>query len=526
MAPRRLWRPVLRALPRWLPLLAPMLAPLLGPAPAAAAAPEPAAGPATLALQPCRLRGVPTEVLCGWLPRPLDPAAPQGTQIRLRVAVLPALARHKRPDPVVILAGGPGQSAVALADVVLERHRRLNQRRDIVLVDQRGTGESAPLQCPDERHLPMAEQLDEAASMRRLAACRDALAALPHGDLRHYTTPVAMQDLEAVRQALGIARWNLVGASYGTRAGLAYLRQFPGSVRRAVLDGLAPPDMVLPASFSPDNQAALDTLLAACAAEPGCQAAYPRLAAQWRSLLDSLPRPVSLRHPMTGRRETVTLTRSHVLRAVRAPLYVPALSSAVPAAIAAAAAGEFDALGALAAALGSQRPALRLAIGMHHAVVCSEDLPRLEAGQATDAPGRDFAELDRDLYRAACAGWPRAAVPPAFYTLPPARTPVLLLSGGADPVTPPRHGERVGKALGAQARHVVVPAAGHGVLGLPCVRDAAHRFLDAETDAEALAVPMDCAATMPRPLAYVPPDPARPPAPKPAPQSVPKEATR
>ena len=485
-------------------------------APAAAAAlaapmspPGAHAAAAPFRLEPCRLRGVPTEVLCGWLPRPLDPAAPQGTQIRLRVAVLPALARHKRPDPVVLLAGGPGQSAIGLADVVLERHRRLNQRRDIVLVDQRGTGESAPLTCPDERHLPMAEQLDEAAGLRRLAACREALEQLPHGDLRHYTTPVAMQDLDAVRQALGVARWNVIGASYGTRAGLDYLRQFPGSVRRAVLDGLAPPDMVLPASFSTDSQAALDALLAACAAEPGCERQFPQLAAQWRRLVESLPRRVELRHPMTGRRETVTLTRTHLLRAVRAPLYVPALASALPAAIAAAAGGEFDALGALAGALGGDRPGQRLAVGMHHAVVCSEDLPRL-GGVGSDPPGRDYATLDRTHYQAACTGWPRATVPAAFYSLPAAPVPVLLLSGGADPATPPRHGERVARALGAQARHVVVPAAGHGVLSLPCMRRAAHEFLDAETDAQALKLPMDCARDTPRPLAYVPPDPARP----------------
>jgi len=483
---------------------------LAGP-PAHATPPGQAAGPpgaaAPLELAPCRLRGVPTEVLCGWLPRPLDPAAPQGAQIRLRVAVLPALARHKRPDPVVVLAGGPGQSAIALADVVLERHRRLNQRRDIVLVDQRGTGESAPLACPDEHHLPLAEQLDEAAGLRRLAACREALEKLPHGRLRHYTTPVAMQDLEAVRQALRVARWNLIGASYGTRAGLDYLRQYPQAVRRAVLDGLAPPDMALPASFSTDGQAALDALLAACAAEPGCQHHYPQLAARWRSLVDSLPRRVELRHPMTGRRETVTLTRAHVLRAVRAPMYVPALASALPAAITSAAEGEFDALGALAGAVGGQRPGMRLAVGMHHAVVCSEDLPRLD--RATDPPGRDYAMLDRAHYQAACDSWPRAAVPAAFYTLPKAPVPVLLLSGGADPVTPARHGERVARALGAQARHVVVPAAGHGVLSLPCMRQAAHAFIDAETDAQALALPMDCARQTPRPLAYVPPDPAR-----------------
>jgi pimeloyl-ACP methyl ester carboxylesterase len=454
------------------------------------------------ALAPCRLAGVQHEVLCGSIERPLDPAAPSGTRIEVHYAVLPALARHKKPDPVFFFAGGPGQSAIELAGTLSRGLARLGQRRDLVLIDQRGTGRSAPLECkPTPPTAPLAEGQPE-RQFARLEACRAALAQLPHGDLRHYTTWVAMQDADAVRRALGAERINLVGASYGTRAALEYLRQFPQAVRRVVLDGVAPPDMVLPAAFSTDNQAALDALFAACAQEPACAMRHPRLRDDWARLLAGLPREAVLAHPVTGAPERLTITRDMVLALVRAPLYVPALAAALPLAVGAAAEGRFEALAGLAAAVGGGGRRLALAEGMHMSVVCSEDLPRLE--RSADAPGADFGAGFAALYRRVCAGWPRGAVPEAFYALGAAPAPALLLSGGADPATPPRHGERVARALGPAARHVVVPHAGHGLMFLPCLRDVVFRFIDMPDAAAAAAAEADCARALPRPGVFVP----------------------
>jgi TAP-like protein len=144
----------------------------------------------------------------------------------------------------------------------------------------------------------------------------------------------------------------------------------------------------------------------------------------------------------------------------------------------------------------------RLASGMHFSVVCAEDMPRLESG--ADPPGPDFGHGFADLYRRVCDGWPRGSVPPAFYRVPASPAPVLVLSGGLDPATPPRHGERVATALGANARHLIVPNAGHGVMGLGCMRDVLYRFVDAVTDADALKVDATCAAAIPRPPAFQP----------------------
>lgn len=462
-----------------------------------------AAGPA-----PCRVDGLPHEALCGSLERVLDPARADGPRFQLHYVVVPALARRKLPDPVFLLAGGPGQSAISLAAQLMPVFARLNNRRDIVFVDQRGTGRSAPLDCDEPREAALADAADPAKQLQRLAQCRERLMRLPYvkreADLGFFTTTLAMQDLDAVRQALGAERINLVGASYGTRAALEYQRQFPQAVRRSVLDGVAPPDMVLPVSAGADAQAALDALFSACSTESACTRQWPTLRTQWDALLASLPRVVTVADPLSGRPESFTLSRDLLLGAVRAPLYVPTLAAGLPAAIVAAAEGRFEPLAALAGVL-SRRGGPQLYTGMHFSVICAEDAPRIAGAAST--PARDFGNGLAPLYEQACANWPRAAVPEAFYKVGAAATPVLLLAGGLDPATPPRHAKRVADALGAQARLVLVPHAGHGLLGSGCVPDLLYRFVDARDEAQALAIDAACITGIPRPPAFVPPMP-------------------
>lgn len=450
------------------------------------------------ALTPCRLNGLELEARCGRLARPLDPAQPQGAQIDVHFAVLPALARNKHADPVVFFAGGPGQSAIELAGPLSRLLARFAYRRDIVLIDQRGTGRSAALMCADVApDTPLRDSADPARQAQRLRECGERLQSLPHGDLRHYATSTAMADADAVRRALGVRQWNLIGASYGTRAALEYLRLHPNAVRRLVLDGVAPPDMRLPLVSAADAQAVFDALLRWCASDSDCRSRHPRLQQSWRTLLDSLPREVRVTHPLSGRTETLTLTRAMLFGLLRVPLYSPALSSALPVAIEEAAGGRFDALVGLASAVGAGR----LAEGMHLSVICSEDSVDADA----DASSTDFGAGLAPLYRQVCAAWPRAAVSAAFYQLTPTQVPALLLSGALDPVTPPRHADRVARALGGSARQVVVPNAGHGVLGLGCMDQVVFRFIDAGSDAEALQVDAACAQGLPRPALFVPP---------------------
>ncbi len=453
-------------------------------------------------LKPCRLRGVEHEALCGVVTRPLDPARPQGVQIDIHYAVLPALARNKKPDPVFFFAGGPGQSAMAIAPAVGAMLGRFSNRRDIVLIDQRGVGKSAPLVCEaDDPARPLAEQFDMQRMRQQQAQCFDKLKALPYGDLRLFTTTIAMADAEAVRAALGAEKINLIGGSYGTRAVLEYQRQFPQRVRRAVIDGVAPPDMVLPAAVSADNQAALDALFSACEKDSACNAREAQLAPRWRTLLASLPRAVTLVHPLTGNSETFQLTREMLLGMVRGPLYAPVLAAALPSAIGEATRGRFEPLAGVAMSVGGRR-GLQMAAGMHFAVVCAEDFPRVS--RSVDKLGADFGGAFASLYDDACPKIARGSVPDAFYTMPPAPAATLVLSGGIDPVTPPRHGERAAQALGVKAKHVVVPNAGHGVMGIGCMRDVMYRFVDAETDDEALKVDAGCVTGIPRPPMFAP----------------------
>ncbi len=488
-------------------------------------------------LQPCWLDGVAQQVWCGVVPRPIDPAQPRGALIEVHFAVLPALARNRLPDPVFFLAGGPGQSAIDLAGSIGQLLSRLNNRRDLVLVDQRGTGRSAPLACPQPPlTAPMAQAAGPVAQLARLQRCREQLQKLPYGDLRQYTTPIATADLDAVRQQLGAERINLIGGSYGTRAVLEIMRQFPRTVRRAVIDGVAPPDMVLPAAASLDNQGALDAVFDACRAEPACQVRHPALKAAWQALLARLPQDVRVRHPVTGTEEALNVSRELLLGLVRAPLYTPALTRALPQAISEAVAGRFGPLLALSSA-GAPRQRGQIAEGMHFSVICSEDVDpspgsatspdpapdtRTPAAGQRSSPsgarripavarysippqaGADFRDSFASAYAQVCASWPKAALPAGYRKIPPASAATLVLSGGADPVTPPRHAERVVQALGPLARHVVVIQAGHGLLALPCLRDVVYRFIDAETDAEALKVDTGCAAGVPRPPAFVP----------------------
>jgi pimeloyl-ACP methyl ester carboxylesterase len=402
------------------------------------------------------------------------------------------------PDAVFLLAGGPGQSAVSVAGWGQFAFARLNRRRDLVFVDQRGTGLSAPLHCPQLENA--SELIDEEQSLQRARLCMQQLQALPYGDLRQFTTTIAMQDLDAVREAQGYNRINLVGVSYGTRAALEYLRLFPSRVKRLVLDGVVPPDERLPAS---DAQGALDGLFEGCTRDTRCNAAYPDLRGQWQKLLASLPRQVSVIHPRLGSEIQVKLTRGMVVNLVHKSLYLPTTVAGLPYAISQAGQGRYAPLLALSGATDAPSE-VSIAYGMHFSVWCAEEYARLPA-----AGGGDFEQVLDGMYRDVCAQWPRGKIDPAFYTLKPSPVPVLLLNGGIDPVTPSPHGERVAKALGAKALALTVQNYGHGLMSQGgCLREVAYRYLNAKSDEEALKVDTACVRQVPRPLAWQLPLPA------------------
>lgn len=454
----------------------------------------------TAALEPCRLPGIERELKCGSVRMPEDPDAPSGRTIEVRFAVVPAVARNKQSDPVFVLAGGPGQAATRVARLMLPILSELNARRDLVFIDQRGTGGSNALECKfDERTL--AATLEPAQQIALLADCLKALPADP----RQYASWIAVRDFEAVRAQLGAEQVNLWGASYGTRAALEYLRQFPDRVRSAVLDGVAPPDMKLPVSFSIDSDAALKSLVASCAGDERCRSRYPDLEAWIDRLIGRAGDGVDLRvaHPLTGRIESLRLEPSVVASLLRVPLYVPQFGALLPYALAEASRGDYAALIALSASVAGGMNE-NFAIGMHFAVVCAEDLPRVDVAARAQSAQTRFGTAFVDLYEQACRAVPTRPVPAAFYDVSASRVPVLILSGGLDPATPPRHGELVAQRLG-NAKHLVAPHLGHGTSAQACTIQLITRFV---REASFERVDGECLARIPAPGFFVPIEPA------------------
>jgi pimeloyl-ACP methyl ester carboxylesterase len=451
-----------------------------------------------VALSACRLAGVDSPARCGTHEVWENRETKAGRRIRINIAVVPARLRAKDPDPIVIMAGGPGQGAVALAPQVMPLFARLNDSRDIVFIDQRGTGSSNPLDCDDEAEQPLQSLFEDALPERLVARCLADLDADPS----QYVTTIAMEDLEEVRAALGYAQVNLWGGSYGTRAALEYLRRHGDHVRTVVLDGVAPSDMKLPLSFVADGDAALQRLLEACDAETLCRKIYPSLRstiASLRSQLARAPARVAIQDPRTGGRETIQVNENVFLSGLFRPLYVAELASLLPFGISAAATGDFNPL--LAQNLEfADDVSENLSVGMHLSVVCAEDIPRITPADMQALSSSFFGgALVNDFVRA-CRLWPRGKVPEDFYAPVKSDVPVLIFSGGIDPATPPRHGERVAQTL-PNARHLIAPQLGHGVSLHGCAPRLIESFVRKASTAQ---LDGKCLERIPRPLFMMP----------------------
>jgi pimeloyl-ACP methyl ester carboxylesterase len=360
--------------------------------------------------------------------------------------------------------------------------------RDIVLVDQRGTGRSHPLECKTADDTLRAEFPDDPSALARLRECLASYDA----DVRQYTTAIAMDDLEDVRAFLGYERVNLYGASYGTRAALVFLRQHPSRVRTITLDGVAPPDMRLPLFAARDASRALEQVLRDCQNVEGCRDAYPELRSRTVALLARLERApvtVGVRHPRTGRHESVAVTPRVVAGALVAALYAPVTASTIPLLMHRATEDDFAPL--LAMALAGDDTGI--SVGMQLSVLCSEDAGRVDAAAVErEGEGSLFGSHLASGPLAACREWPRGSLPADYFEPVVSDVPALVLSGDLDPVTPPAWGEQVAQHL-AKARHYVASGTGHGVAssvcGLRLVEDFLERASAAGLDAACLSEP-------------------------------------
>lgn len=427
----------------------------------------------TLAFEPCTLAheqlALTVSARCSTLRVPEDRARPDGRMLDLPVAWIPSSAKKPSSDPVVLLAGGPGQSALDAYPMLAAAFQPLLRERDVILVDQRGTGRASTLACPrtvdDPRWQGGADVVDPAAAREIARAC---LAEIGDADPRFYTTSDYVADLEAARRALGVPQFNLVGVSYGTRVALEYLRRHPSGVRTVVLDSVVPPTLILGAEHARNLDAALDRQFARCEADPVCSRSFGSPRAKLDALLARLreaPVEVNYVDPLSGEPRTDKLTAEAVAMVVRLHAYAPQQSALLPMLLSGAAAGRYDVLMAHARmveeALGDM-----ISIGLQLSVSCAEDAPWLRADPADAGTllGTSFV----DFVRAQCEVWPRGRVPGDFHTPVRASQPVLLLSGEFDPVTPARYGEEVARTL-PQSRHLLLRGQGHSVLQVGCV---------------------------------------------------------
>jgi pimeloyl-ACP methyl ester carboxylesterase len=430
-----------------------------------------------ITLGACRLEGSSSAAQCGTYEVWEDRQAAQGRRLRLKVVVVPALARDPAPDPLFLLAGGPGQGITRLAGNVLPAFERIRQHRDIVLVDQRGTGGSNPLDCRLVREgAPVKEALSEVGFPGdRLRRCLDAYDADP----RLYTTPIAMDDLDEVRGALGYESINLWGISYGTRAALVFMRDHGAHVRSAVLDGVAPYANPLPAYFARDGQRALDLLFRHCAEDPACARAYPDLAARFGAFVGRLrehPVSVSVPDPLSGVPSAVTVRHLDFVSGLRGVLYSADSTSLVPLVIDRAIHGDFAPF--LAQLTEFQREYDRsMSVGLMFSVLCAEDAPFIGDGEIERlAQGTFLGPGTAQEILRVCAFWPHGTLPAAYREPVRSDVPTLLLSGELDPVTPPHWAEEVKAGL-VHSRHVILPGVGHGSTWQGCVPDLVERFV-------------------------------------------------
>ncbi|MGC1523606.1 MAG: alpha/beta hydrolase, partial [Steroidobacteraceae bacterium] len=444
------------------------------------------AAPATpapmLPLHECRLehplRLASIAARCGVLEVPEDRSQPGGATIALSVAVVPALNRRAAAAPLFLLAGGPGQGATAMYVSFASAFARANRNHAIVLVDQRGTGNSAPLTCdyPEDWQMTSPEAAMPALRQATLACLAK------YGDrVRFYTSSAAVADLSAVRAALKFGTIDLYGVSYGTRVAELYMRRYPATVHAVVLDGVTYPEQVIGPDTPLDGERSLALIVKRCADSPDCAAAYPDLPQDLAGLRRQFGPQKSMLvmdDPNTALPLKVEFTRSMLSASLRFLSYSSAQASLLPTLIHRAAEGALAPLAAQTV-MTARQVGDQLAIGMQNSVICSEDVPFFGAAPVDAAAiSRTYQGPDQvDGFREICKLWPRGPVDSDLHSPLKSDIPTLLLSGEADPVTPPADAERAAQGL-ANYRHLILRGEGHGQVATGCVPELMAAFLD------------------------------------------------
>ena len=437
-----------------------------------------------LVLKDCEVQGFKGKAKCGTLEVYEDRAARKGRKINLNIVVLPATGDKREPDPIFYFAGGPGSAATEEAAGAAQVYAKIHEHRDLVFVDQRGTGASNPLNCNLYNADDLQSQLGYFFPLDDIRKCRTQLE--PKADLKLYTTTIAMDDIDDARGALGYDRINLIGGSYGTRAALTYLKRHPQHVRTATLQGISPTNQFMPGDFAQQTERALQGVLSECVADQQCNHAFPNIKAEAQSVLAQLikgPVEVEVQKPGSSERVKVKLSRDLAAEAIRYMLYSPVPASRVPLMIHTAAQGNFVPLTRAALQFRTNIVATG-SNGMYLSVTCAEDLPWIKPGEGERMAANTFLGDYRLVQqREVCALWPRATIESDYSQPVRSDVPVLIVTGEWDPVTPPSNAERTAKTL-KNSLNIVVPHGAHGLGGLEgidCIDRISTEFIERGT---------------------------------------------
>lgn len=413
----------------------------------------------------CYVEGVSDRLNCGFVTVPENPNKPDGKQIQVHYVVLPAVKNVNHEEALLAIAGGPGQSAIDNAagfDAMLSKVR---QQRDILLIDQRGTGRSNLLTCDEGAQSPLSFDDDNADTLAETQKCLAKIDA----DVTQYGSLNAIKDFEAVRQHLGYKKLHIYGISYGTRMAQLYMRLYPAHLATVTLDGIVPMQQsVLEIGASIDR--GFDLLFKDCQETAACHAQFPELKAEFDQVAASLAKaPVmeNVYDPVTGEKTMLTMTRGKFYGSIRMALYQANVRALVPHAIHQAAKHNFQPiLGLYSLTIDNAG----MAMGMHASVVCGEDMHRITPAMREQAQHSFMGKTMLEGLEATCEVWKVPAVDDNFSEPISSDIPTLLLSGEIDPATPPSWGELAMEKL-TNAKHFVAPYATHGVAYQSCANN-------------------------------------------------------
>jgi pimeloyl-ACP methyl ester carboxylesterase len=455
--------------------------------------------PAPGLLRPCKVAALDALVtMCATIQVRENRAIANGRQLDLRVVVIPPDSGAELPDPIVPVPGGPGGGTIDAGNGWARILKGARGHRALVLLDPRGSGHSGELEC-DFSNGPAhpGSYVRDFAPPAKVRECADSLSR--RADLSQYHTEPIADDLAEVLMALGYQRVNLYGVSGGTRQALVFANRYPDRVRSIILGGVVAPGFRLPLPYARDFDRSLDLLWADCAKDPACHAAYPDPRDELTRVLARLERaparvPV---HPPGFPADTAVVTRGIFAERIRSMLYSQMSAATVPYVIHRAAAGDFlPFVEPLVPGLGGRVGGDGIATGHYLSVTCSEDLDRITIGErAAAARGTFLGDYRVQQQVDACKLWPHTKLPEAHFEYRVLDTPALLISGDADPVTPPRWAEAVKRYL-PSARHVVFPTGWHVPFGIPCAAALASQFI---LTGDARGLDFSCAATLTRP---------------------------